>query len=311
MKPLIAIVGSTATGKSSLAIHLARKYGGEVISADSRQIYRYMDIGTAKISKEEQASVPHYLIDIKKPGENFSLAEYREMALGIIDDIHVRGKVPVLAGGTGQYVWGLLEGWEIPRVEPDTELRRELEEKVAAGGIDELYSELQEKDPDAAESIDPRNVRRVIRALEVVRQTDRPFSSQRTMKPPPFDTLIIGLTTDRKELYRRIDTRVDGMIEAGFVDEVKDLLAKGASPDIPAMSSIGYRQIVMYLKGEMTLEEAIEKIKTETHRLVRRQYNWFSLTDERIKWLDLQDEFYRQAEGLVEGFLRENKEVAK
>ena len=300
---LVAVVGPTATGKSDLAIYLAREFDGEVINADSRQVYRYMDIGTAKLSWEELALVPHHLIDIINPDEDFSLAQYKEMATGKIDDIHERGKLPILAGGTGQYVRALLEGWGVPKVEPDLELRKKLEKKAAEGKADELYRELEEVDPEAARTIDPRNVRRVIRALEVSSQTGKPFSRLRTKTPPPYDTLIIGLTTDRKELYRRIDLRVDSMIENRLLDEVKKLKQMGYGADIPAMSSIGYKQIMMYLNDEISLESAIHQIKTETHRLVRRQYNWFSLSDERIKWLDIQDDFKEKARNLVAGFL--------
>ncbi|MFC1948395.1 tRNA (adenosine(37)-N6)-dimethylallyltransferase MiaA [Chloroflexota bacterium] len=302
-QPLVAVVGPTATGKSDLAIFLAREFDGEVISADSRQVYRYMDIGTAKLSREELELVPHHLIDIINPDEDFSLAQYQEMVTHIIGDIHQRGKFPILAGGSGQYIWALLEGWGIPRVEPDPELRQRLEEKAAEGKADELYSELEEVDPEAAKSIDPRNVRRVIRALEVTFQSSKPFSQMRTKKIPPYETLIIGLTTDRKELYRRIDLRVDSMIENGLVDEVKKLMKMGYGANIPAMSGIGYKQIMMYLDGEISLESAVHQIKTETHRLVRRQYNWFSLSDGRIKWLDIQDDFRDQARELVAEFI--------
>ncbi|UCD08177.1 MAG: tRNA (adenosine(37)-N6)-dimethylallyltransferase MiaA, partial [Dehalococcoidales bacterium] len=235
--------------------------------------------------------------------EDFSLAQYKEMATEIIVDIHERGKLPILIGGTGQYVWALLEGWEIPKVEPDPELRRTLEEKAAEGKADELYRELEEIDPEAARTIDPRNVRRVIRALEVSSQTGKPFSRVKTRKTPPYDTLIIGLTTDRKELYRRIDLRVDSMIENGLVDEVTKLKRMGYGADNPSMSSIGYKQIMMYFDGEISLESAVNQMKTETHRLVRRQYNWFSLSDERIKWLDIQDDFMEEARVLVTEFL--------
>jgi tRNA dimethylallyltransferase len=303
--PLVAVVGPTATGKSDLAIYLAREFDGEVINADSRQVYRYMDIGTAKLSREELALVPHHLIDIINPDDDFSLAQYREMAIGIITDIHERGKLPILAGGSGQYVRALLEGWEVPKVGPDPELRQRLEEKAAEGRADELYHELEEVDPEAARTIDPRNLRRVIRALEVSYRTGKPFSQLRTKQTPAYDALIIGLTTDRKELYRRIDLRVDSMIENGLVDEVKKLKKMGYGSDIPAMSGIGYKQIMMYLDGEISLDSAVRQIKTETHRLVRRQYNWFSLSDERIKWLDIQDDFKEEARELVAEFLGE------
>lgn len=301
--PLVAVVGPTATGKSDLAIYLAREFDGEVINADSRQVYRYMDIGTAKLSREELALIPHYLIDIMNPDEDFSLAQYKEIATGEIADIHKRGKLPILAGGSGQYVWALLEGWDIPKVEPDLELRQRLKEKAAEGKADELYHELEEIDPEAARTIDPRNIRRVIRALEVTLQTGKPFTQLRTKQTPPYDTLIIGLTTERKELYRRIDLRVDSMIENGLVDEVKNLMEMGYGVDVPTMSSIGYKQIMMFLDGEISLESAVHQMKTETHRLVRRQYNWFSLSDERIKWLDIQDDFKEEARELVAEFI--------
>ena len=303
-KSLVAVVGPTAAGKSDLAIYLAREFDGEVINADSRQVYRYMDIGTAKLSQEELALVAHHLIDIINPDEDFSLAQYREMATSKIVDIHERGKLPILAGGSGQYVWALLEGWEVPRVSPDPELRRKLEEKAAEGKTDELYRELEEVDPEAVRTIDPRNIRRVIRALEVSSQTGKPFSQQRTRKEPPYSTLVVGLTTERKELYRRIDLRVDSMIENGLVDEVKKLKKMGYGAGISSMSGIGYKQIMMYLDGEISLESAINQIKTETHRLVRRQYNWFNLSDERIKWLDIQSDFKEEARELVATFLR-------
>lgn len=302
-KPLVALVGPTATGKSDLAIYLAQEFDGEVINADSRQVYRYMDIGTAKLSREELALVPHHLIDIMNPGGDFSLAQYKEMATEIIADAHERGKLPILAGGSGQYVRALLEGWEVPKVEPDPELRQRLEEKAAEGRADELYRELQEVDPEAARTIDSRNIRRVIRALEVSSQTGKPFSQQRMRKEPPYTTLVIGLTTDRKELYRRIDLRVDSMIENGLVDEVKNLIKMGYGAGIPAMSSIGYKQIMMYLNDEVSLENAVQQIKTETHRLVRRQYNWFNLSDKTIKWLDIRDDVKEEARELVSDFL--------
>jgi tRNA dimethylallyltransferase len=304
---LIAVIGPTATGKSELAINLALEFNGEIISADSRQVYRYMDIGTAKLRQEEMSGVPHYLIDIKNPDEEFSLAQYQLSAKEYIVDIQRRGKIPILAGGSGLYVWALLEGWEIPRVKPDLELRKKLEEQVAGGDINELYRELREIDPEAAESIDPRNVRRVIRALEVSRQSDKPFSRLKSKQKPPFHSLIIGLTAKRQELYSRIDIRVDSMMRNGLVEEVKRLVDMGYGPEIPAMSGIGYKQILMFLRDEISLDSAVYQIKTETHRLVRKQNNWFKLTDERIKWLDIEQDYITSAYNLVRDFLSGNK----
>lgn len=281
MNKLVAIIGPTGVGKTRLAIQLAQKFNGEIINADSRQIYRFMDVGTAKPTKEEQALVPHHLIDIKDPDEDFSLATYQQLAYEVISDIQSRGKLPFLVGGTGQYVWAVLEGWLVPKVPPDIEFRRTLEQK-AKDNADELYQELLKLDPIAAEKIDPRNVRRVIRALEVSRQ--KPFSQSIEKAPPSFESSIIGLTIERKELYQRVDARVDEMIKHGFVEEVKKLIEMGYSLTLPSISSIGYREIGQYLQGKMTLEEAIYKIKTGTHRFIRHQYAWFQSKDERIRW---------------------------
>jgi tRNA dimethylallyltransferase len=288
MNSLLAIVGPTGVGKSRLALRLAQAFGGEIVNADSRQICRYLDIGTAKPSPQERALVPHHLIDIVSPDENFSLAQYQQLALKAIDNIQQREKLPIVVGGSGQYVWSVVEGWGIPQVAPDPEFRQRLEERAARGGENELYEELRSVDPEAAERIDPRNVRRTIRALEVYQETETPFSQLQRKEAPPFNTLVIGLTIDREELYRRIDLRVDRMIEQGLVEEVKQLVSRGFSFDMPAISSIGYKQIALFLKGEITLAAAIQQTKFETHRLARQQYTWFQLEDSRIHWFDVQ-----------------------
>lgn len=288
MNSLLAIVGPTGVGKSQLALRLAQAFGGEIVNADSRQIYRYLDIGTAKPSPQERALIPHHLIDIVSPNENFSLAQYQQLALKAIENIQQRDKLPIVVGGSGQYVWSVLEGWGIPQVAPDPEFRQGLEERAARGGEDELYDELASVDPEAAQRIDPRNVRRTIRALEVYRETETPFSQLQRKEAPPFNTLIIGLTTDREDLYRRIDLRVDKMIEQGLVDEVKRLVSRGFDLNMSAISSIGYKQISLFLRGEITLAAAIQQTKFETHRLARQQYTWFQLQDARIKWFDIQ-----------------------
>jgi tRNA dimethylallyltransferase len=287
MNQLIAIIGPTAVGKTNLAIQLALRFGGEIINADSRQIYRYMDIGTAKPDTEELAAVPHHLIDIIDPNQEFSLAEYQKLTYDAVKDVQDRGRVPFLVGGSGLYVWAVLEGWVVPRVAPDVTFRRELEKKAGMGQGDVLYQELQQIDPAAAEKIDPHNVRRVIRALEVNKLTDSTFSQLQKKQAPLFQSLIIGLTADRKELYRRADERVDNMLKHGFIEEVEVLLKMGYDLSLPSMSSIGYREIGQYLHGEMTLDEAVYKITTGTHRFIRHQYAWFRLKDERIKWFDV------------------------
>jgi tRNA dimethylallyltransferase len=286
MKPrLIAIVGPTASGKTALAIELARRLAGETLGADSRQVYRGMDIGTAKPTLDEQTAAPHHLIDIVNPDEPFSLARWLELAHAQLDDIWSRGKQPLLVGGTGQYVWALIEGWRVPQVPPQNEWRDEMESRPAV----ELVEELRRVDPAAGQFIDPRNVRRVIRALEVQQATGKPFSYWRAKEPPAFDTLIIGLRLSREELYRRIDDRVDSMVQGGLMDEVRELLEGGYSRDLPSMSGIGYGEMCGHIAGETDVESAIARTKTGTHRLARHQNAWFKGGDERIRWVDAGD----------------------
>jgi len=304
MKRLVAIIGPTATGKSRLALHIARDFNAEIVSADSRQVYRYLDIGTAKSTTAEMSTVPHHLIDIIDPDEDFSLAQYQQLASEAITDIQGRGRLPVMVGGSGLYVWAVLEGWQIPKVPPDMEFRRRLERQTAEAGGERLYQELVKVDPVAAQEIDPRNVRRVIRALEVNHRAEVPVSTLRGKELPPYNSLIIGLTANREELHRRTDARVDDMVNRGLIDEVRRLVEMGYGFNLPAMSGIGYRQIGMYLRGELELPQAIEKIKVETHRFVRQQYNWFRLKDERVHWLDIEGDVEAEAEKLVTDFIR-------
>ena len=304
MNKLIAIIGPTGIGKTKLSIQLASRFDGEIINADSRQIYRHMDIGTAKPIGEELAAVPHHLVDIIEPDKEFSLAEYQQLTDKTIHDIQARGKIPFLVGGSGLYVWAVLEGWIVPKVAPDVYFRKELEKRAELGQGDDLYRELKQIDPSAAEKIDPHNIRRVIRALEVNKFADSTFSHLQKKQPPPFQTLIIGLTAERKELYRRADERVDNMLKQGFVDEVSKLLKMGYNLTLPSMSSIGYREIGQYLSGGMTLEEAVYKIKTGTHRFIRHQYAWFRLKDERIKWFDIEKVNQGEIESAAEEFIK-------
>jgi tRNA dimethylallyltransferase len=292
---LVVIVGPTGVGKTALAIRLAEAPPAEglpveIVSADSRQIYRGMDIGTAKPSPKEQARVPHHLIDILDPDEPFSLAEYQERAYAAIDEIHAHGHLPFLVGGTGQYVRAVVEGWRIPRVPPDEALRARLYAQAEKQGGEVLYGRLLTLDPGAGELIDPRNVRRVVRALEVCLKTGRPFSEQRGKVPPPYGILQIGLTMEREALYARVDARVDAMIEAGLVEEACALHAQGYGWALPAMSSLGYWQLRTYLVGGAPLQEVVAEIKIETHRFIRHQYNWFRPDDPDIHWLDAVDD---------------------
>ena len=281
---VIAIVGPTGVGKSELALRLAWSFPIEIISADSRQVYRYLDIGTNKPSPAERALVPHHIIDVVDPDEDFNLATYHRMAVDALKTIKHKGKLPLLVGGTGLYVWSLIEGWKIPQVSPDREMRRQLETRAQQDDNQSLHRELQNIDAGAAAKIDSRNIRRVVRALEIYYSTGQPPSKLQLRREPSFPILVIGLTQERSQLYRRIDERADEMIKRGLVEEVRELLNKGYSPLLPSMSGIGYRQVVQSIRGEMTLAEAVDKMKHETHRLARHQYAWFRLNDSRIRW---------------------------
>ena len=288
MKKLLAILGPTAIGKTALSLTVAKRFAGEVISADSRLFYRHMDIGTAKPLADEQGNIPHHFIDIVEPDQAITLGDYQDRCFETIDAIHSRGQLPILVGGTGQYAWAVLEGWGIPRVPPQPELRAELAQRTG----DELHAELTRRDPVAAAKIHPNNLRRVIRALEVCIVANRPISELQAKSPPPYDIKIIGLTTDRTTLYQRIDERVDRMMAAGFLDEMMRLKGMGFGRKLPSMSGLGYAQLWEYLDGELTLPDAIERIKYETHRFVRHQNNWFKPTDKRINWFDVADGNY-------------------
>jgi tRNA dimethylallyltransferase len=272
---LLAVVGPTAVGKTALSIALAQALGGEIVSADSRQIYRGMDIGTAKPTAAERAAAPHHLIDIANPDEDFSLAVYQEHALAALADITARGRLPLLVGGTGQYLAAVLEGWQIPRVEPRPALRAQLEREAGQHGALALHARLAQADPAAAAGILPTNVRRVIRALEVYEITGRQISAQQAKQPPPYAIRTLWLTLPPAELYERIDRRVEAMIAAGLVDEVRELVERGYGWELPAMSSLGYREFQPYFAGDTTLEEAIQRLKYDTHAFARRQANWF------------------------------------
>ena len=301
---LIAIVGPTAAGKSNFAINLAHRFDGEIVNADSRLVYRHMDIGTAKPSAAELGLVPHHLVSIADPDDTYSLALYLDHATQAVRDIHGRGKLPFLVGGTGQYVRALLEGFSAPQAPPNPSLRAKLEADAQEHGSEALWNRLQAVDAEAAARIDHRNVRRVIRAMEVYLETGVPFSRAGRLEKPPYNVLIIGLTLERAALYARIDRRVEAMVEGGWPQEVSRLLEMGYSPEMPSMSSLGYRDMAAYLGGEQSLEEAVERIKAATHRFARGQYAWFRLSDPRIHWL-YSDEgaLLEKASKMIEEFL--------
>jgi len=285
--PLILIVGPTAVGKTEISIQLAERLKGEIVSADSRLFYRGMDIGTAKPSLEEQARVPHHLIDIADPDEILSLAVFQQKAHQVVSDIHSHNKLPFIVGGTGQYIRAVTQGWTPPEVRPDETLRGELERQKEENGIYWLHAKLEGLDPEAAKKIDPRNYRRTIRALEVIMTTGTKFSEQQGKRDSIYHLLTIGLTRPRKELYKRVDQRIELMFANGFVDEVKGLLNEGYSPSLPTMSAIGYRECASVIRGELTEDQAKVQIRRATRVYVRRQANWFKESDPNIHWFTI------------------------
>ncbi len=282
--PLLILVGPTAVGKTETALQIAERLNAEIISADSRTFYRGMDIGTAKPTAAERARIPHHLIDIADPDERWSLAGFQEAVYTVIDEVHARGKLALLVGGTGQYVHAITQGWVVPPQEPDNGLREALERWAAEIGGERLHAGLAKMDPVAAEHIDWHNVRRTVRALEVVFRTGQRFSDQQKRGHARYRVVQVGLIRPRADLYARIDARIEMMIEAGWVEEVRTLLARGYSPHLPSLSAIGYREINQYLQGEHSLEEAVVLIKRNTRQFVRRQANWFKADDPDIRW---------------------------
>jgi tRNA dimethylallyltransferase len=285
-QPVIFIIGPTASGKTSLSIQLAKRFDSEIISADSRYFYRKMDIGTAKPSNEELGKVKHYLIDIADPDETVSVAEFKQTVTEIISTLHQRKKIPFVVGGTGQYIHAIIKNWKMPEIEADQKLRTILEKFAEEHGKLRLFEFLEKFDPDSARIIDYRNVRRTIRAVEVMLKTGQKFSTQRSKESSPFSKKIIGIHWTREVLYQRIDQRIEMMIENGFIDEVRTLLELNYSPKLPSMSAIGYREIVAFIRGEITLDEAIVLMKRNSREYVRRQANWFKVNDPEIKWFE-------------------------
>ena len=295
LRRLVAVVGPTASGKSAIALELARRIGGEIVNADSRQVYRGMDIGTAKPTLAERKSVRHHLFDVADPKDGYSLALYQHQARAILDDIWTRDSFAWLVGGSAQYVWALLEAWQIPDVAPDAGIRQKLAEYAAMNGWEALHERLALGDPVAAGRLDGRNVRRVIRAIEVFERTGRPISAWQAKGDPDFEFLLFGIHVPRDVLYDRIDRRVEKMFAGGLVNEVQGLLASGMPAGCPAMSSIGYGETVRYLAGETGLDDAIARTKFGTHRLARSQEQWFRKDDRRITWVEGADDIDLQA----------------
>lgn len=299
---IVVVAGPTAVGKTALSIDVAERFGGEVVNADSRYLYRGFDIGVDKPTHAERRGVPHHLIDVLPPTGEMSLAVYQDLAMRVIADVHGRGRVPILTGGTPLYINAVVEGWQIPHVPPDQAFRARCEASAARDGGVALRQRLRDVDPASAERCGA-NLRRVIRALEVFEASGRPMSEQEGKGPPPFAALELGLHRPRAELHQIIDARVDAQLARGLVAEVAGLLAAGVSPTAPAMSSIGYRQLLPYLRGEISLDQACEQIRFDTHRYVRHQETWLR-RNQRLIRIDAATLGWRQhAASLVEQFL--------
>jgi tRNA dimethylallyltransferase len=297
--PLVVILGPTAVGKTSLSIQLASRLNGEIISADSRLFYRGMDIGTAKPSLEERQHIAHHLIDVTTPEQPWSLAIFQQEARRLIHEITSRGHLPFMVGGSGQYIHAVTQGWNPPRVSPDPQLRKVLEDWAAEITPLGLHARLALLDPPTASRIDPKNLRRTIRALEVIFLTGQRYSDQSHQTTSPYRLLQIGLKLPRQVLYARIDERIDTMLSLGLISEVQRLLDQGYAPDLPPFSAIGYREIIAYLHGETSQEEAITLMKRQSRVFVRRQANWFKETDPLIHWFDAQTSVVESAVDLI------------
>ncbi|MDF2609693.1 MAG: miaA [Lachnospiraceae bacterium] len=304
-KPLIILTGPTAVGKTNLSLSLAKAIGGEIISADSMQVYKYMDIGTAKIRLEEMEGIKHYLIDEFDPKEEFNIVKFQEYSLKYLDEIYTKGKIPIIVGGTGFYIQSVLYGIEFEENEADNSYREELVALANKNGADYLHQMLSEVDKKSAETIHPNNIKRVIRALEYYKQTGGRISDHNEMerqKESPYNFIYFVLNDERKILYDRINDRVDLMIKQGLVDEVKKLLGMGCTKDMVSMQGIGYKEIISFLEGNATLEEAIYIIKRDTRHFAKRQLTWFH-REKEVTWIH-KYEFNNNETMLLEHMLR-------
>ncbi len=296
MKPLIILTGPTAVGKTNLSIKLAKAIGGEIISADSMQVYEYMDIGTAKIKKPEMKDIPHFLIDIRKPWQEFNVVQFSQEAKKAIAEIHSRDNIPVIAGGTGFYIQAVLYDIHFEENDGDVAYREELECILAEKGNQMLHEMLREADPDSADAIHPNNAKRVIRALEYYHQTGMQISKhniEERARKSPYAFHYFVLTDKRENLYQKINERVDLMMETGLVDEVVQLVKMGCTRNMISMQGLGYKEILEYLEGECTLEEAVYRIKRDTRHFAKRQLTWFK-REQDIEWFDKSEYEYNE-----------------
>lgn len=290
-KSLIILTGPTAVGKSALAVSLAREIGGEIISADSMQVYRHMDIGSAKITQEEMAGIPHHLIDILEPDEEFHVVRFQALAKDAIKAIYDKGRIPILAGGTGFYIQSVLYDIDFTATEEDEAFRRQLEQFAKEQGNEALFERLRCIDPKSCEILHANNVKRVIRAIEFYEKTGKRISEhneEQHEKESPYRFLYFVLTDERARLYEKIDRRVDAMLDAGLVTEVRNLKAMGCTRDLISMQGLGYKEVLEYLDGECTLEDAVYRIKRDTRHFAKRQLTWFR-REKDVTWISRQD----------------------
>lgn len=288
MRKLVVLTGPTAVGKTSLSINLAKAINGEIISADCMQVYKRMDIGTAKIMPDEMDGVVHHLIDVIEPTEDFHVVRFKEMVLSAMEEIYSKGKIPIICGGTGFYIQAILYDIQFSEQEIDQEYRDSLEEFAEINGNEALHDRLKEVDPESAESIPANNRKRVIRALEYYKQTGEQFSvhnKRERDRISPYNFAYFVLNDDRELLYNRIDSRVDKMAEAGLINEVKALLEEGCKPGMTSMDGIGYKEIIASLNGKMSIQEALELIKKNSRNYAKRQLTWFR-REKEVVWLD-------------------------
>ena len=305
--PIVVVAGPTASGKTALAINIAKKYNGEIVNADSMQIYKFMDIGTAKPTKEEQREAKHHLLDFVEPDCEFSVADYTELAHKVIADIYKRGKLPIICGGTGLYINSVIDDITFGEVKTDNDMREDLGNIAKEQGVEVLMDMLSEFDEESAKTIHPNNLRRVIRAIEFYKLTGVPISKHKEMTKQiqsRYNPLMLVIEHDREKLYERINLRVDMMLEDGLIDEVKSLLKKGYTKDMNSMKGIGYKEIISYLEGDCSIEEAIDAVKLGSRHYAKRQMTWFR-RDERVNYIDAQQNVAECAYKLIEEWKNE------
>lgn len=283
-KPLIVVLGPTASGKTALSIKIAKDFNGEIISTDSRQIYRQMEIGTDAITESDQQGIAHHLLAIADPDETVTLADYRDHAKQKIEEIYGRSHIPMLVGGTGLYIDSIINSYDMPRIPPDPHFRKKIEQEAKTHGNEYLHAKLKKIDPQSAEEIHPNNLPYVIRALEIYELTGKPKSAQISKSKPEYDVFMIGIEWPRDQLYERIKLRVENQLKRGLVDEVRRLLEKGYDKNLPSMSSLGVKEIIPFIEGEMPLSECVEILERSTRRYAKRQMTWFRRYD-KVNWL--------------------------